>query len=131
MNKKHIGSTLDSFLEEMGILDQVRAGAQRKILAYDIATAMKEKGITHAEMARRMGTTRAAVYRVVDLNGGGITLDTIERASAALGMDFVVQLIPRAPAAKARRPRKTHEQLLAKYGLEGNRRRAPRKSKAA
>ncbi|MCH7865524.1 MAG: Fis family transcriptional regulator, partial [Proteobacteria bacterium] len=36
-----MGSTLDSFLEDEGILEEATARAQKKVLAYQLAEAMK------------------------------------------------------------------------------------------
>jgi antitoxin HicB len=94
MNKARIGSTLESLFEETGELEKVKALTHRKLLAYDLEQAMKKQRITRSQMARRMNTTRAVVYRMLDCKSG-ITLDTIARAAAALGMDFRIHLYPR------------------------------------
>jgi antitoxin HicB len=96
MNKKHIGSTLESLFEEKGELEKFTIATQRKLLAYDLEQAMKKQKVTRTQMARRMKTTRAVVYRMLDCKSG-ITLDTVGRAAAALGMDFQIHLVPRAP----------------------------------
>jgi len=46
MSKKHIGSSFDDFLREEGILAQAETVAIKRVLAYQIAQAMKEKGLT-------------------------------------------------------------------------------------
>ncbi len=55
---------------------------------------MKVQGVTPAEMARRMRTSRPTVYRLLDPAERGATLDTLERASLALGMDLEIRLVP-------------------------------------
>jgi hypothetical protein len=37
----HSGSTFDSFLEEEGILDEVEAAAIKRVIAWQLAEAMK------------------------------------------------------------------------------------------
>jgi transcriptional regulator with XRE-family HTH domain len=100
MKKERIGSTLESLFEELGELEEFKAGAKKRIFAYDLEQAMKRKKVTRAELAKRMGTARPVVYRMLD-KPDGITLDTMERAAAALGFTVEVRLAPRAPAAKA------------------------------
>jgi hypothetical protein len=99
---KHMGSSFGSWLEEEGIAEEVHAGVQKKLLALDIQKAMKKQGVTPSEMARRMETSRAVVYRILALDDEGITLDTIARASAALGMSFEVRLVPARKTKRAR-----------------------------
>ncbi len=46
---------------------------------------MTEAGLTKIEMAARMQTSRQALARQLDPKGGGLTLDTLERAASAVG----------------------------------------------
>lgn len=77
---------LEELFDELGELQELRAGVQKKMLAYDIKQAMKAKGITPSEMARRMRTSREAVYRLLDPTRTGVTLDSLQRAALALGL---------------------------------------------
>ena len=61
MNPKHLESDFDSFLEEEGLLEEAEAVAAKRVLAFQIAQAMKEQKLTKAAMARRM-TILAAPY---------------------------------------------------------------------
>jgi hypothetical protein len=81
---------LEELFEELGELHELRAGVQKKVLAYDIKKAMKAKGISPSEMARRMRTSREAVYRLLDPTRTGITLDSLQRAALALGLTLNV-----------------------------------------
>lgn len=53
---------------------------------------MKREGITKADMARRMATSRAALDRLLDPANGSVTLATLFRAASALGSDLKVEL---------------------------------------
>jgi antitoxin HicB len=66
MKKKnrHIGSSLDEFLKEEGILEETRAAALKKAIAWQ--KAMKRAKINKVQMARRMNTSRAALDRLLD-----------------------------------------------------------------
>jgi hypothetical protein len=77
---------LEELFEELGELHEHRAGVQKKVLAHDIKQAMKTKGISPSEMARRMRTSREAVYRLLDPTRTGVTLDSLQRAAVALGL---------------------------------------------
>ena len=81
---------LEELFEELGELHELRAGVQKKVLAHDIKKAMKAKGISPSEMARRMRTSREAVYRLLDPTRTGITLDSLQRAALALGLTLNV-----------------------------------------
>lgn len=85
MNEKHLGSSLDDFLEEEGRLAEAEAVAAKRVLAFQITQLMKEQQLSKAEMARRMSTSRAAVDRLLDSDTESATLATLEKAAAALG----------------------------------------------
>jgi transcriptional regulator with XRE-family HTH domain len=84
---------LEDLFEELGELDGVRALTRKKLIADALRKAMKAQHVTPAEMARRMKTSRPTVYRLLDPNEPGATLDTLERASAALGLDLEIRLV--------------------------------------
>lgn len=83
---KHVGSTLESFFEEMGELEEVELLTQKKLLAAKIQRAMERKKLTQTDLARAMSTSRTVVHRLLDPRDTGITLSTIARASKALGV---------------------------------------------
>ena len=94
MNKhKHIGSSFDDFLAEEGLLEDANATAAKRVIAWQLAEAMKQAGITKTEMAARMHTSRAAVNRVLDENDTALTLDTLSKAAAALGCKLRFELV--------------------------------------
>lgn len=92
MDKKHIGSKFDDFLQEEDLLEEVQAAAIKRVVAYQIAEEMKLKNLTKTEMAIRMKTSRAALERLLDPNNASITLFTLERAASALGKKLKVEL---------------------------------------
>ncbi|MBI1744557.1 XRE family transcriptional regulator [Candidatus Acetothermia bacterium] len=95
---RHIGSSLDAFLEEEGILSEVEKVAYKRILAWQIRKSMKEKHLSKAEMARVMKTSRAALDRLLDPRNGSVTLRTIERAAAAVGKRLRIELVDATPS---------------------------------
>ena len=94
MNRnKHIGSSFDDFLAEEGLLEEANAIAAKRVIAWQLAQAMKHAGITKTEMAARMRTSRAAVNRVLDANDTALTLDTLSKAAAAVGCTLRFELV--------------------------------------
>ena len=53
---------------------------------------MERFGITKADMARRMATSRAALDRLLDPRNEPVTLATLFRAAGALGADLRIEL---------------------------------------
>lgn len=82
---QYIGSDFDDFLAEDGIREDVEAAALKRVLAFQLAQAMKRQNITQVEMAKRMKTSRTVVSRLLDANDTSVTLATLTRASMALG----------------------------------------------
>ena len=89
---KHIGSQLDDLLREDGVLEEVTAVAIKRVIAWQIAEAMKLQGINKSELAERMQTSRTQLNRVLDGSDTGLTLETLSRAAQALGCRLKVEL---------------------------------------
>jgi antitoxin HicB len=92
LNKRHLGSDFEEYLEEQGVLEETTAVAVKRVLAYQIAQAMKEQKLTKAAMARRMHTSRAALNRLLDPDFPSVTLLTLERAAKALDKELYIEL---------------------------------------
>jgi len=90
--KKHHGSSFDSFLAEDGILEEASYAATKKVIAAQIADAMKKKGLTKSAMAEQMATTRAQLDRLLDPDNDSVTLATLKRAAKALGKTLRLEL---------------------------------------
>jgi len=93
IDKKYIGSSLDDFLEEEGILEEAERVAAKRVLAYEIRQLMEEQHLSKSEMARRMHTSRMAVDRILDPDNHAVTLATMEKAAAALGKRLHIALV--------------------------------------
>jgi predicted transcriptional regulator len=81
----HIGSNFDDFLREEGIFEEVEAAALKKVIATSLARQMKRRHVSVSRLAAALGTSRAAVNRVLNKRNTSITLTTISRAASALG----------------------------------------------
>lgn len=91
-HKLHVGSDFDDFLAEEGLLEQTTAVAIKRVIAWQIAEAMKARGLTKKAMAERMHTSRSLLDRLLDENDTGLTLETLSRAAQALGYRVKVEL---------------------------------------
>ncbi len=92
----HVGSTLDDLLEADGTISQTTARAIKRVLAWQVAEEMKRQGISKADMARRMQTSRAALDRLMDPENASVTLNTIYRAASVLGKQISLRLVDAA-----------------------------------
>jgi predicted XRE-type DNA-binding protein len=93
MNTKHMGSEFDDFLREEGLLDGAEAVASKRVLAYQIAQAMEQRELSKAAMARRMGTSRSSLDRLLDPAVPSVTLLTIEKAARVLGKRVRIEMV--------------------------------------
>jgi len=98
---RHIGSSLDEFLEDEGLRTQVEEATFKRVLAWQIQQSMKQKRLSKTEMAKAMKTSRAALDRLLDPQNGSVTLRTIERAAAVVGKRLHIQLVAEAPRRRA------------------------------
>lgn len=64
----------------------------KRMLAYQIEREMARQGITRARMAVLMGTSRAALNRLLDPDNNSVTLQTMEKAAEALGKKIQIHL---------------------------------------
>jgi hypothetical protein len=93
---KHSGSTLDSLLNEYGILEEVEAVAIKRVVAWQLAQGMKVKGLSKKAMAARMRTSRSQLDRLLDPDNAAVQLSTITRAAKVVGKKIRMQLVDAA-----------------------------------
>ena len=89
----HDGQTLDEFLSEEGILEEVEAAAIKRAVALKIIDLMRENDVPKIQMARQMRTSRAALDRLLDPENTSVTLATLTRAAHALGKKVKIDLV--------------------------------------
>ena len=91
--KGHISKeSFDDFLEQQGQLADSEDVAIKRVLAWQIAEAMKAEGITKTVMAQRMKTDRRQLDRLLDPENKSVTLSTLRRAATALGRKLYVEI---------------------------------------
>jgi len=94
---EHRGSSFDDFLREEGSYEEVHAAALKQVVSRLLQDGMAREGITKPEMARRMGTSRSQLDRVLDPGNVTIQLDTLFKAARAVGRNVRVtfEAVPR------------------------------------
>lgn len=89
----HVGSALSDMLAEDGLLDDARATAIKRVVAWQVERAMEDRRMSKAAMARAMRTSRAALDRLLDPANSSVTLHTLDRAAGAVGKRLRVELV--------------------------------------
>lgn len=90
----HIGTDFEDFLASEQLDEAVSAAALKRVIAWQIAEAMKAQKVSKKALAERMHTSRTAVDRALDQNDPGMTLATLASAARALGQRVEVRLVP-------------------------------------
>ncbi len=89
----HIGSSLDDFLTEEAIYEEVNTIAIKRVLVWQIEQFMKEQKLSKTAMARRMQTSRSALDRLLDPKSEAVTLHTLQRTAQSLGKQIRLELV--------------------------------------
>lgn len=87
------GSRLDDLLKEDGVLEEFQAAAIKEVIAWQIQQAMTEKKLSKNKMAQLMKTSRAQLDRLLDVDAGNVTLETLQRAASILGRSIRLELV--------------------------------------
>ena len=85
--------TFDDFLAKQCLLQACEDHAIKELIADQLATAMKERGLTKSAMAARMKTSRRQLDRLFDPSIQSVTLDTLRRAATAVGRSLRIELV--------------------------------------
>lgn len=83
--------SLDDVLHDHGNRQELMLQALKRGLAIKLARAMKDRQLSKVEMARRMGTSRAQLDRVLDPESANVTLDTLSRAAFSVGKELQLE----------------------------------------
>ena len=90
---KHVGSSLDDFLAEEGLLESSQSVAIKRVLSWQLTQFMKKQGLSKAAMAARMNTSRSALDRLLDPDNESVTLNTLQNAARAIGAHLEMKLV--------------------------------------
>lgn len=86
------GMLFEDFLNEQGVYEEVTGQAVKRVLAFQLAAAMKAESISKGEMARRLETSRSQLDRLLDPDNAGVTLGALTKAARAVGRTLRVEL---------------------------------------
>ncbi|MBF0137933.1 MAG: helix-turn-helix domain-containing protein [Magnetococcus sp. DMHC-1] len=89
----HKGSSLETFLAEEGMLEDVSARARKRLLGLQLADIMKQEHLSKTQLARELNTSRSQLNRLLDPENTAITLESLERLARAVGRQLRVELI--------------------------------------
>jgi len=89
-----IGSSFDSYLRSEDALEATHAVAIERVSAWRISDAMTREGISKAEMARRVRTSRSQLDRLLDPENDAVgRLEMLARAAQAVGRRLKLELV--------------------------------------
>ncbi len=94
MSKKniHSGSSFDDFLKEEGIFEHCQEVGAKYAFVMQLEDEMKKQNLTKEEFAKRMGTSRSALDRLLDPNKHS-NLKSLINAARAIGKQVRIGLV--------------------------------------
>lgn len=92
------GDTFESFLEVIGIREDIYGEAIKKAIAWQLDEARNAAGMSKGALAKHMKTSRTQVDRVLDPTNVAVSLETLDRAAQALGKRLEIRLVDPAGA---------------------------------
>ena len=95
MNQRrgHIGSSFSDYLKEEGTLEESKAVALKRVLAWQLRQAMEKRQMSKNAMARAMNTSRSQLDRILDPENERVQLNTLVSAARVLGRELQIELV--------------------------------------
>jgi antitoxin HicB len=90
---KHEGPSLNSFLEEEGIADELYTIVEAEAIAWQLERAMKKQKISKKKLAELMDTSRSQIDRILDPTSNNVTIATLKRVAKIVGRELRVELV--------------------------------------
>ena len=91
--KARIGASFDSFLKEEDRYEHPQAVAIKRVLAWQIAEAMRSVPLSKTEMAKKMRTSRSQLERLLDPENDAVSLEILARAAHAVGRKLKLEFL--------------------------------------
>ena len=91
---KRFQTETTEYLREEGVYGDVEASAMKQVIASALAQRMERLDMSVTELAGLLGTSRAAVNRVLDPLNTSLTLTTLAQTAAALGCRVRIEIQP-------------------------------------
>ena len=92
IEKGKAGGLFSDFLKDQGTYEATTEQAVKRVIAYQLASAMQEQGISKVEMARQLETSRSQLDRLLDPDNDKVTLATLSRAAKVVGRELTFEL---------------------------------------
>ena len=89
----HVGSAFDDCLEAEDLLTKANEVAIKRVIAWQLQQEIEAKHMTKTAVAKAMGTSRAALDRLLDPDNTSVTLNTLDRAARMLGKRVNIELV--------------------------------------
>ena len=86
------GGLFSDFLKEQETYQATTQQAIKRVIAFELASAMKDKGITKVAMAKRLQTSRSQLDRLLDPDNDKVTLSALSRAAKVVGRELSLEL---------------------------------------
>ncbi len=87
------GTPFEDFLRERGTYGETTERAIKRVIAFQLAEAMKQNGLSKAAMAKRLNTSRSQLDRLLDPGNGNVPLATLARAAEVVGRSIKLELV--------------------------------------
>jgi antitoxin HicB len=98
----HSGSSLDSFLIEEGLHEEVESVAIKRVLAWQFEQEMERQQKTKRAMAKELKTSRSQLDRLLDPQNTRVSIETLSQAARVLGKRLVLEIRDQQPVRRAR-----------------------------
>jgi predicted XRE-type DNA-binding protein len=89
---KHRGSNFEDFLKDEGIFEECNAEAVKRVIAFQLEKELKKQKMSKSQFAKRMGTSRSAVDRLLDPKRT-CSLKSLVTAVSVLGKTLEVRMV--------------------------------------
>lgn len=89
---KHLGSDFDDFLLEEEILEECEEIAAKYVFVLQLQEEMMQQNLTKEEVAKRMGTSRSALNRLLDPKQPS-NLKSLVNAAVAIGRHVRISIV--------------------------------------
>lgn len=86
------GQLFEDFLREQGTYEQTTETAVKRVIAHQLAAAMRDQHISKVEMAKRLDTSRSQLDRLLDPDNDTVSLATLAKAARAVGRTLRLEL---------------------------------------
>jgi antitoxin HicB len=84
----HRGSSLKELLEDDGTYEEVSSRATMRAISENLKNRFEKSQITRTTFAKRMGSSRTVVNRLLDGKTESVTVQTLVKAANALGVNL-------------------------------------------